>query len=106
MLLTGLILSTLPPGKIFGSGKAYYFNALKLVILPAITGSVFYLVGLRGIYLAFPVVMSAMPVGMNVVIFSRPEQPDYQSSGVTCFISYVIALLTVPAVFGLLSLVI
>jgi len=48
--------------------------------------------------------MAAMPVGMNVVIFSRPEQLDYQRTGVICFISYVIALLTIPAVFGILSL--
>lgn len=105
MLLTGFVLSALPLSKIFGSWKAYYFNALKLIIQPAITGLVLYLVGLRGLYLAFSVVMASMPVGMNVVIFSRPEQLDYQRTGVICFISYVIALLTIPAVFGILSLI-
>lgn len=105
MLLAGFILSALPPGKLFSSLSSYLTNALKLLALPALCGSVLYLAGVRGMFLAFPVIISAFPVGVNIVIFSNPERPDYVSSGVTCFISYIPALISVPAVIWILSLI-
>ncbi len=105
MLLAGFILSALPPGQLFGLGKSYSVNAAKLLLMPIVTFAILYFAGVRGYLLAFPVIFNALPIGMNVVIFSRPEQPDYVSTGVTCFISYILAILTVPLTFGILSLV-
>lgn len=104
MLLAGFILSSLPPSKLFRSPPSYIINALKLLALPLFTGLSLYSFGVRGMMLAFPVIITSLPVGMNVVIFSNPDQPDYTDNGVTCFISYILALLTVPTVFGLLSI--
>lgn len=103
MLLAGLILSALSLGKLFNSLRAYIVSALKVIILPLIIGAAAYLCGLRGFELIFPTVLCCMPVGMNVVIFSRPEQPDYTSSIVTCFISYIFALPAVPVIMALIT---
>lgn len=105
MLLAGIILSALPLRKLFSSLSAYFVNSLKLLVLPALCGVILYFAGVRGMFLAFPVVITSLPVGMNVVIFSKPDRPDYVSTGVTCFISYIPALLTVPAVIWILSLI-
>ncbi len=105
MLLAGFILSSLPPQRLFNLGKSYKVNSAKLLLMPIITFAILYFSGVRGYLLAFPVIFNALPVGMNVVIFSRPEQPDYVSTGVTCFISYILAILTVPLTFGILSFV-
>jgi predicted permease len=103
MLLAGFILSALPLKQLFRSAQSYIVNAIKLVLMPISVFVILYLIGVRGYPLAFMVIFNALPIGMNVVIFARPEQPDYVSTGVSCFISYILALLTVPATFGLLS---
>jgi predicted permease len=104
MLLAGLILSRLPLAELFRSAQSYIVNAVKLVGMPLVTCLILYFAGVRGYLLAFPTIFNALPVGMNVVIFAKPEQPDYVDTGVTCFISYILALLTVPLTFGLLSI--
>ena len=73
--------------------------------MPFLTGLLAYAMGLRGYSLIFPVALNCLPVGMNVVILSRPEHPDYTSSTVICFISYIFGLLGVPLMIALVSAV-
>ncbi len=105
MVLAGFILAALPLPKLFCSGKGYVISIIKLIIQPALVCGVAYLCGLRGFELIFPTLLAATPVGMNTVIFSKPENEDYTSTVVTCFTSYLIGLITVPLVIALASLI-
>ena len=71
--------------------------------MPMLLGGVAYLCGLRGFELIFLVTLNCLPVGMNVVIFARPEQPDYTDTTVVYFISYIFGLIGVPLMVALVS---
>lgn len=103
MVLAGLILSIHPLSALFRQWRPYVISAFKLFIVPCIVGAIAYAAGLRGYSLIFPVAISCMPVGMNVVIFSRPEYSDYTDSTIICFISYIFGLLGVPLMIALAS---
>lgn len=103
MVLAGVILSRQPLSRLFRLPHAYLACTLKIFILPAIIGAVAYLLGLRGHHLIFPVAMTCLPVGMNVVVLSRPEHEDYTTTAVVCFISYIFGLIGIPTVIALAS---
>ncbi len=103
MILAGLILSIHPLSTLFRAWRPYIVSILKIFIIPVITGAIAYAAGLRGYSLIFPVAINCMPVGMNVVIFSRPEYSDYTDSTVICFISYIFGLLGIPLIIALVS---
>ena len=103
MILAGLILSIHPLSALFRAWRPYIISTFKIFIVPLIIGAIAYSAGLRGYNLVFPVAISCMPVGMNVVIFSRPEYSDYADTTVVCFISYIFGLLGIPLMIALVS---
>ena len=103
MILAGLILSIHPLSALFRAWRPYVISTLKIFIVPLIIGTIAYAVGLRGYNLIFPVAISCMPVGMNAVIFSRPEYSDYADTTVVCFISYIFGLLGIPLMIALVT---
>ena len=46
VLITGALLATRTPKQIFGSGKIYYFSAMKLVVIPLVVCVIGKLIGL------------------------------------------------------------
>jgi predicted permease len=102
MILTGFVIAALPLKDLFKSKKAYVVSIIRLVIIPVIFVVGLWLVGLRGENYIIPVVISAMPVGMNVVVFTEANGKDSKYSACICFISYIISLITIPIIFGFL----
>jgi len=105
MILTGFVLAAFPFGELFKSKLSYLISFIRLAIIPTLFGIILWFVGLRGENYIIPVIISAMPVGMNVVIFAEAKNKDSKNSARICFISYVLSLLTIPAVFSVLSYV-
>jgi predicted permease len=54
----------------------------------------------------FFIVSSAMPVGMNVVVYPESAGLDSTEGATSCFISYVLALVMLPIIFSVLMKVI
>lgn len=105
MLLAGLILASQPLSKLFRSGRAYIISVIKIFLMPILLGGAAYLCGMRGFELIYLVTLNCLPVGMNVVIFARPEQPDYTDTTVVYFISYIFGLVGVPLMVALVSII-
>lgn len=103
MLLTGAVLSSVPLLKLFISIKSYVVGFIRLIVMPLIIGVVFYLLGARGELLVIAVASVALPVGMNVVVYPESTGIDGTEGAKTCFISYVLALATLPLVFEILQ---
>ena len=110
MLLTGAVLANVPFKKLFLSWKPYLIGCIRLLALPMITCAVFYAIHLIGasgetfkLIFRLSVITAAMPVGMNTVVFPESVGQDSTEGAKTCFMSYVLALGSMPLVFMLME---
>ena len=103
MLLTGVVLGKFTVGSLFKSPFAYLVSAVRLLAVPLIFGGVLLLFRVRGLLLAIPVILTAMPVGMNTVMFPESAGVDSSENARICFASYLMGLLTIPLAFAFAS---
>jgi predicted permease len=101
MLLTGIVLGKFSVGQLFKSPRAYLISSVRLVLMPAITIGVLMLLGAKGLLFAIPVIITAMPVGMNTVLFTEAGGRDSSEGARICFISYIMGIITIPVAFAL-----
>lgn len=106
MLLTGAVLANLPFNKLFMSWRPYLVGMIRLFVLPLITGIIFFIIHLLGVsgetfklIFRLSIIVSALPVGMNTVVFPESVGKDATEGAKTCFMSYLLALGMMPLVF-------
>ena len=111
MLITGAALANVPLPKLFTSWKAYVIGLIRLLVYPAIIGAICAIVYLCGWQselfrrVAFlSIIVVAMPVGMNTVVYPESVGIDSTEGAKNCFISYIMALATLPLVFSVAQL--
>ncbi len=104
MLLTGSVLASVPILKLFTSLKPYVVGVIRLLVIPVVLGALIYLVGIRGELFIIMIASISIPVGMNVVVYPESAGLDSTSGAKMCFISYVLALATLPVVFELIKI--
>ena len=71
VLITGALLATRTPKQIFGSGKIYYFSAMKLVVIPLVVCVIGKLIGLPSDMVLFATVEAALPAAASITMFSE-----------------------------------
>ena len=105
MLLGGFMLGKFPLKQLFSGVRPYLLTAIRMLGIPALLGGVLYLCGVRGDYLFWPLVLSCLPLGLNLVVY--PESLGYEKEAADnaklCFISYVLALGVLPCLFAFLQ---
>jgi len=99
MLLTGVVLAGYAPGMLFVSLRSYIISLVRLLAIPLLFGIVLWSAGLRKEYFMIPIIISAMPVGLNIIIFSEAAGRDSREFARICFISYFLSMFTIPLVF-------
>jgi predicted permease len=109
MLITGAVLAGVPFKKLFTSLKPYLIGSIRLLVYPCVFAAIFallYLIGWRDqtfMQIAFLSIISvSMPVGMNVVVYPESAGLDSTEGAKTCFISYVLAIITLPIIYTIL----
>ncbi len=103
MLLAGFVLGGFPLKDLFKGGRSYMMSAFRLVGIPALVGGVLFLLGIRGMYLALPIMILAMPLGLNLVVFPESMGIDASDNAKMCFVCNLLTICVVPFVFALLS---
>ncbi len=110
MLIAGISLSSYSLKELFTSWKPYLAGAVRLILIPLILGGVAFaackLFSLDDTVLISTLAFAALPAGMNVVVFPEFAGKDGSTGAKSCFVSYIMALLTIPVWFYLLTLVI
>ena len=108
MLITGAVLASVPFGKLFTSLRPYLIGLIRLLIYPAIVGGIFFIIHLCGwsgelfSRIAFLSILAvSMPVGMNTVVYPESVGIDSTEGAKNCFVSYIMALVTLPIVFSI-----
>lgn len=99
MILTGFVLGKFKLGELFKDPVSYLISSVRLIIMPLIFAIALYLLGVKGLLFAIPVIITAMPVGMNTVMFAEAGGNDSSKSARICFISYIMGAITIPLAF-------
>lgn len=104
MLLTGTILAKLPIVELFKSAKSYLLTFIRLILLPVIGGAILFFIGVSREVFISAVSLLCLPSGMNVVVFPESVGKDSIEGAKSCFVSYIIALATIPVIFSVIEI--
>lgn len=103
MILLGLTIASAPIPKLFTNIKAYVVSFIRLLLIPIIVGFAFWIMGFSGNNLILPVFVSAMPFGMNIVVFLQGNDENTYLGAQYCFISVILSILTIPLLYFLMT---
>ena len=102
VLVTGALIATQTPKRIFGSWKIYYFNIMKLFVLPIIVCLIakllLFIIPFEGleIYAIFVTAAAALPSASSVTMMSETYGLDSGYSSVIVGTSSVLSVLSLP----------
>lgn len=102
MLLVGFVLGGMPLGKLFVGGKSYFYSIIRLVLMPLLFGVPLYFIGLRENMLMMPLLMLALPLGLNLVVYPESYGYDATDNARMCFVSYILCLVILPVTFAII----
>jgi predicted permease len=106
MLLTGLVLGSFSIKNLLCHLRPYGYNLIQLVAKPLLGFGVLYLLKLAGLpseLFFFAGVFLCLPVGLNCVVFPESFGHHAEDNAKTCFISFLMSVITLPVLFSLLK---
>ena len=103
MLLTGFVLAKQPFGAMFTQAKSYLISFIKLIIFPIAGFFLMRLLGAPQQAVILCTIALALPFGLNSVVFPEAFGGDSTPGARLCFIGNLMALVTIPLVFFMLS---
>ncbi len=98
VLITGALLATRTPKQIFGSGKIYYFSAMKLLALPLVVCIICKLIGLPQDMILFVTVEAALPAASSITMFAEMYGLNAGYASQTVGTSSLLSVVTLPLV--------
>lgn len=106
VLITGALLATRTPKQIFGSGKIYYFSALKLIVLPLVVCVLCKIIGLPDNLVLFATVEASLPTAASITMFSEMYDLDAGYASQTVGTSSLLSVATMPLVLWLAQIIV
>jgi predicted permease len=103
MILTGFVLARTSFKFNISNPKIYLASALRLLIIPLVTGTILLLLHVRPEVVLTMTAFLCMPMGLNNVIFPEAYGGDSGTGAQCCFVSQVLGILTIPGVFALMG---
>ena len=103
LLIIGASLSQIPVRDMLGTRFVYGISALRLLFVPMVVAGVFRLLGIDPFVSSVAVVLSAMPVATNGVMFCLQYGRDERVMTQGLFISTLFSVLSIPALVALLQ---
>ena len=98
MMIVGMILASANLKEIIVGVRPYLFSLLRLLVLPAAVYLVLESLGLSGLLLGVPVMITAMPTGAMVVVLAQKYRADTLLTSRLIIISTLLSILTVPII--------
>lgn len=103
MLVTGFVLANEKLLNMFRSAQVYLISFIRLLAIPVGLGLGLQLIGAQPDLILMAVAMTAMPAGVNLIIFPEAYGGDSTIGARICFLSSLASLLTVPLLFAWIS---
>jgi len=103
MIVIGSILGRMDIKRIVGSWRSYATTLIRLVVFPALTAFILYMLGLRGIKLVLPTLVVGMPIAANTTMMASVYEGDVESASAMVFISTLLCVATIPLIALLIT---
>lgn len=105
MILAGFLLGRFPIRNLLSSFRAYWLSAIRMLVIPVLFGIVLYVCGVRGDFFLLPLLITCLPLGLNLVVFpeSYGLEDSASSNARICFVSYLLALVILPVNYAVLT---
>ncbi len=106
MLTIGFYLAQTSLKAIFTSKPAYQVSAVRLLVIPALTGVLLFLLPLGSVEEKLTImILAAAPVGANVTVYARLYGGDYVQSVKEVVLSTLFSILTMPVIVSLFQMI-
>ncbi len=101
MLLTGFVVGNFSLRQLIKDKKVYLASLIRLIILPAIFMLVLILLKIDNAILRVALCATAMPLGLNTVVFPAAYGGDTTPGASMALISHLLSVITIPVMFAL-----
>ena len=101
MLLTGFVIGEYSLKTLAGDKKVYLASVIRLIILPAIFMAVLLLLKTDKAIIRVALCATAMPLGLNTVVFPAAYGGDTTPGAGMALISHLISIITIPVMFSI-----
>ena len=102
MLLAGFVVGKSSLKTAFGNGRAYIASIIRLLVLPAVIAIPMLLLGIDKEITFIATLVTAMPMGLNSIVFPEAVGQDSSAGASTVVISHIMCIITVPVITGIL----
>ncbi len=103
MMFIGIILAEIKVQSIFTDIWVFIVSAIRLIVIPLTTFVILKVLGLNGLLLMIPVVLSAMPTSANSAIIASRYGNDSELASKMIFVSTLFCIITVPFILKILG---
>lgn len=101
MLLTGFVIGNYSLKQLASNRKVYLASAIRLILLPAMFMLVLLLLKTDQAIIRVALCATAMPLGLNTVVFPAAYGGDTTPGASMALISHVISVITIPIMFAI-----
>ena len=102
MLLTGVTLASTPMKKMLSVKSIYAVSFVRLLVFPLLTIGFLLLIPVDKNVAVCAVCAMAMPLGLNTIVVPRAYGLDTSVAAGMTFVSHLMSVITIPAVFWLM----
>lgn len=105
MLIAGLSIAEMPVSKLLAGKRTYLVAFLRLVLIPAVVVTILAFLGLPRELLLLMLIVTAMPIGMNTIVFPASAGFDSTVGSKLVLISNLFSIMTIPLMFTVFNMV-
>lgn len=105
MIAVGFMLANSDIKKAIRNKYLYISSFVKLIVIPLSMIAILYLLNIRGLVMAIPVIEMAMPTAAYLAMLSAVADNDTALASEQIFISSLLSLVTIPLIVGILTYV-
>ncbi len=103
MMFIGFILAEVHPRELFNDWKDFILTAHRLIVIPVLTYFTLSTLGITGVTLYIPVVITAMPAAANSAIIASRYHSDFKLASKLIFITTLFSIISIPVIIGLVQ---
>ena len=105
MLLTGITIASIDLSRVFRSWNIYLTTFLRLIVYPLVGLAIMMLLPIPEVFVICATCSLAMPLGLSNVVIPAAYGMDTTKAAAMALISHLLSVLTIPAIFILLNMV-
>lgn len=98
MIIVGSMIAELDAKNLFTGIEVYYGSAVRLIFSPLLVMIVLKWLGLKGMFLGIPVLITAMPAAANTAILAEKYEADSLLASKFVFVTSILSAITIPLI--------